>query len=212
MKTWAAVIVLAILMVGGVRVEGSDGMDTKAPATQPARDASWATPIALEGVPNLHRINANLYRSAQPTAEGMKNLQKLGIRTIVSLRTFNSDEDELEGTSLKSFRFRVKTWHIEEEDAVGVLKIITDPANQPVLIHCQHGADRTGTMCALYRIAVEGWSKEQAIREMVDGGYGYHPIWSNLRPWIEAVNIDQLRQKAGIPQPKPANAATSPAK
>lgn len=43
----------------------------------------------------------------------------------------------------------------------------------------RHGSDRTGTMCALYRIAVQGWSKEDAIREMTAGGFGFHRI---MRP------------------------------
>lgn len=176
------------------------------PATQTSRDARWAVPVTVAGVPNLHKVTDTLYRSAQPTAEGMQNLQKLGIKTVVSLRAFHSDEDELEDTALQQERIYVKTWHIESEDAIKVLRIVTDPAKQPVLIHCQHGADRTGTMCALYRIAVQGWTKDQAIAEMVDGGYGYHPVWTNLKPWIEAVDVDALRKAAGVQTP-----ATRPA-
>ncbi len=35
-----------------------------------ARPQTWATPLIVTGVPNLHQISATLYRSAQPTAEG----------------------------------------------------------------------------------------------------------------------------------------------
>ena len=44
-------------------------------------------------------------------------------------------------------------------------------------MHCQQGADRTGTMMAFYRIAVQGWPKDDAIAEMKNGGYGFHSIW-----------------------------------
>ena len=54
----------------------------------------------------------------------------------------------------------------------------------PVLVHCQHGADRTGSMCALYRIMRQGWKVEDAITEMKDGGYGYHSIWCHLPRFI----------------------------
>ena len=54
--------------------------------------------VELDGVPNLFRITPTLYRSEQPTALGMKNLEKLGIRTIINLRWFHDDEDEVEGT------------------------------------------------------------------------------------------------------------------
>ena len=69
----------------------------QAPPAAVTRPAHWAEPIALEGVPNLHRISPTLYRSEQPTALGMKNLEKLGIRTVINLRYFNDDKDEVEG-------------------------------------------------------------------------------------------------------------------
>ena len=66
-------------------------------------------------------------------------------------------------------------------------------------MHCQHGADRTGAMSALYRIAVQGWSKEEAIREMVHGGFNYHEIWINRPRWIRELDIGRIRAEAGLP-------------
>ena len=79
-----------------------------------------------------------------------------------------------------------------------VLKIVTNPKRTPVLVRCQHGADSTGTMVALYRIVVQGWTKESAITEMKEGGFGFHGIWDNLIKWIEALNIKEIRDKTGI--------------
>ena len=76
------------------------------------------------------------------------------------------------------------------------------PARVPVLVHCQHGADRTGSMIAVYRVIVQGWSKDDAIREMKEGGYGFHRIWGNLPEWIENLDIDGVRREVGIEQPK----------
>jgi len=59
------------------------------------RPAHWAMPIRMEGVPNLHKISDSLYRSAQPSAAGMKNLKAMGIGTIVNLRSFHSDRAQL---------------------------------------------------------------------------------------------------------------------
>ncbi len=174
--------------------QASSGIST----TQAAHDPKWAIPMTVAGVGNLHKITDTLYRSEQPTAQGMQNLQQLGIKTVLSLRAFHSDEDEVEDTQLKTQRIYVKTWHIEQEDVVAFLKIVTDPANQPVLVHCQHGADRTGTMCAAYRVVVQGWTKDEAIREMTDGGYGLHRVWTNLKPWLQTMDVDALRAEAGI--------------
>jgi len=162
------------------------------------RPEIWAQPLKLEGVSNLYRVSPSLYRSDQPSALGMKNLKKLGIKTIVNLRSFHSDRRKLKATGLAYEHIYMKAWHPEEKEAVRFLKIVTDPRRIPVLVHCQHGADRTGAMIAVYRIAVQGWSKEEAIREMTEGGYGFHGIWRNLPKWVRKLNVDQLKRKAGI--------------
>ena len=51
-------------------------------------------------------------------------------------------------------------------------------------------ADRTGTVCAVYRVAVDGWTKEEAIREMREGGFGFHEVWKNLPRWIEGLDVE----------------------
>ena len=162
------------------------------------RPETWALPVKLEGVPNLYRISAELYRSDQPSPQGMENLKALGIKTIINLRSFHSDRDEMRQTGLDYEHIYMKPWHPEEEEAVRFLKIVTDPKRTPVLVHCQRGADRTGTMIAVYRIAVQGWSKAEAIREMTQGGFGFHQTWGNLPRWIQKVNIDDIKRQAGI--------------
>jgi hypothetical protein len=92
----------------------------------------------------------------------------------------------------------MKAWHPERKEAVRFLQIATNPDRTPVLVHCQHGADRTGSMCALYRVAVQGWTKEKAIREMTDGGFGYHEVWKNLPKWIREMDVQSVKKDAGI--------------
>lgn len=171
---------------------------TAAPATLTSRPPVWAQPLTVEGVPNLHKITDSLYRSAQPTATGMENLKAVGIKTVMNLRSFHTDRDDVGKTGLQQDRISMTAWHPEFEDAVRFLKVVTDPEQAPVLFHCRHGADRTGTMCAVYRIAVQGWTKEAAIREMTQGGYGFHEIWINLPKWIMALDIEKLKKAAGI--------------
>ena len=74
--------------------------------------------------------------------------------------------------------------HAEDEDVVTFLRIITQPGNQPIFIHCQHGSDRTGMMCAIYRIAQQHWTNAEALREMTTGGYGFHPIWKDIATFV----------------------------
>lgn len=178
------------------------GCSTVPPAAG-VRPAQWANPLATyPGLPNLHRVNADLYRSAQPSKDGFMFLGTQAslvasdrpVKTIVSLRAFNDDAPLVtESSPLRLEQIRFKTWHPEDEDVVKFLRIATTPALQPVLVHCEHGADRTGTMVAIYRIAFEGWSKAQATDEMVNGGYGFHPIWQNLIRYIDELDVDAIK-------------------
>jgi protein tyrosine phosphatase (PTP) superfamily phosphohydrolase (DUF442 family) len=164
------------------------------------RPAHWAQPIRTQGVPNLHKVSDTLYRSAQPSAEGLKNLKAMGIETIVNLRSFSSDRDEIGETGLAYEHIYMKAWHPEEKEVVRFLQIVTNPKRTPVLVHCLHGADRTGTMCAIYRVSVQGWSKKEAIQEMTQGGFGFHGIWDNLIKWISELDIEGINERAGITQ------------
>ena len=89
------------------------------------RPASWARPIALAGAPEMHWVADNFYRSAQPDAEGFRALAtQYGIRTVISLRAFNADEELANGLGLRLERFRIHTWRIRSERIVGALRTL----------------------------------------------------------------------------------------
>jgi protein tyrosine/serine phosphatase len=188
-----------ILMLCGVLAAPVMAQDaaTQTPPAAVARPANWAEPIALDGVPNLHRITTTLYRSEQPTAVGMKNLEQLGIRTVINLRYFNSDDDEAAGTSLRTERTKILTWRIGDKHVIEVMNLLKNAENGPFLIHCQHGADRTGLMTAMYRILEQGWSREDALRELTDGGYGYHSMWKNIIKYVRSADVERLKAAIG---------------
>jgi protein tyrosine/serine phosphatase len=184
------ILVLAVCLILANGVEASEIADN--------RPASWAQPVDLEGVPNLHRVDEHLYRSAQPTAQGMKNLKQMGFETVVNLRSFHSDRDEIGNTGLAYEHIYMKAWHPERKEIVRFLQIVTNPKRTPVLVHCLHGADRTGTMCAVYRIVLQGWTKEEALREMTEGGFNFHAVFGNLPKWIRELDVESIRKEVGI--------------
>lgn len=163
------------------------------------RPAHWAQPWNVPGVPNFHKVDAGVYRSAQPSAEGIRNLREQGFETILNLRSLHSDRSGIGETGLAYEHIRMKAWRPTEAEVVRFLQIVCNPRRQPVLVHCQHGADRTGAMCALYRIVVQGWSKEEALREMRQGGYGFHAVFANLSKFIDSVDVESVRRRAGLP-------------
>jgi protein tyrosine/serine phosphatase len=171
--------------------------------------AADAEKLSHAGLPNLHRIAPNLYRCAQPSADGFAAAEKLGIKTVINLRAFHNDKSIVVSTNLRLERIPFKTWRAQTEDMVRFLKIVANTNNGPFLVHCQHGADRTGTMVAVYRMAVQGWSKDAAINEMTKGGFGYHSVWKNLPKYIKSLDIAAVRRSAGLPDPSGFETATA---
>ena len=157
------------------------------------RPAQWAVPLEIKGLPNLHQVTPMLYRSAQPDATSGEALQNLGIKTVLSFRKRDKDKPLHNTPGVTFKRYPLYTWDIEEEDILAVLRILNDPVNQPILVHCTHGADRTGLMMASYRMIVQNWSKETAIAEMKQGEYGYHVIWKNIERRIRKMDIEKMR-------------------
>lgn len=158
----------------------------------------WAQKSYLEEVPNFHKVSEDLYRSAQPSAEGMQGLARLGIKTIINLRDSHSDRDEIGDLPLGYERIEMEADDPEDEQIIRFLQIVSNTERGPFLVHCKHGADRTGVMCAVYRIAIEGWSKQDAIEEMTKGGFGFHRWWNDLETYIQELNIGGIKKRAGL--------------
>ena len=165
--------------------------------------AAWAQTVELPGCPNLHKVDDMFYRGGQPTAEGFRKLKELGIRTVINLRALHSDREEIGKTDLAYEEISVKAWHPEDEDLVRFLRIVTDKNRAPFFVHCQYGSDRTGTMMAVYRIVIQGWTKDEAIAEMTQGGLGFHPTWENLVDYVRRLDVETIRRRAGLEKAEP---------
>lgn len=161
------------------------------------RHAAWAKPLASQSLRNFHQVSGELYRGAQPDRHGFVELERLGIKTVVNLRLTSSDKKLLEGTSLSPVDIPAEPWDLEEPDILAFLRVVVDPVRVPVFVHCSHGADRTGAMVAIYRVVLQGWDKEGAIREMTEGGFGYHTVWDNLPATIRKLDVAAVKAKLG---------------
>ena len=143
---------------------------------------------------NLYKIDSGVYRSEQPSHEDFKALEKYGIGEVLNLRNRHSDDDEAAGTNVKLHRVKTKAHSINEEQLIEALRIIKN-RKAPIVIHCHHGSDRTGAVCALYRVVFQNVSKEDAIHEMTEGGFGFHRIYKNIIRRIKEADIEQIRRK-----------------
>jgi len=187
--------VLALLLTDGASLAQTNDLK--------GRPAAWAIELHRPGLSNFYRVTTNLYRGAQPTAEGMTELKAMGVKTVLNLRSFHSDHPLVSSGEMKLARLHMKPWHAEDEDVVAFLKVVGNTNNLPVFVHCQRGADRTGMVCAMYRIVTCGWTKDAAIQEMKEGGFHFNTGWQNLVDYINQVDVEALKKREGIVAPAP---------
>lgn len=205
MGPWLIDGVLACVALAGAGVSGCGhtallplGTNNETRMVSPAAADRWAEPMEVAGLPNLHRVSDDLYRGAQPTAEGIEQLEKMGIKTVVNLRSSDSERGMVDHANLVYEHIPMTAWRPSDQDVVQFLRIVGGQENTPIFVHCRRGADRTGMACAIYRVAVQGWSKEDAIAEMTRGGFDFYSGWQNLVRYIRDLDIDALKQRAGL--------------
>jgi protein tyrosine/serine phosphatase len=129
--------------------------------------AAVALPTVLK---NFQQVEASLYRGAQPNEEGFRELAKLGVHTVVDLRGSggrSSREAEIvRGLGMQYVNVPLDGLKAPTSEQVSkLLGILENQSGGPIFVHCRRGADRTGTILALYRIEHDHWGNEKALDE-----------------------------------------------
>lgn len=139
-----------------------------AQASPPAEERQ----IVVDGVPNLVEITPNLYRGGQPTDAGFEALARMGIGIVVDGRELHWGEGK------KVERLGMKYVHIPwyclfptDKVFAQFLAVIREHPDKKIFVHCRLGDDRVAMMVASYRMAVQHWTAEQAMREMQATGF-----------------------------------------
>jgi hypothetical protein len=107
-------------------------------------------PLNNFGLVSTH-ITTKLYRSAQPDAVGLADLIAMNVGTIFKLNEGNDDLDYT-GVLIKRPLAGWSPWY-DTKLIVGICDEIEAALQvHNVLVHCTHGRDRTGLVCAAYRL------------------------------------------------------------
>jgi protein tyrosine/serine phosphatase len=155
--------------------------------------------ILKDDLSNFHRVSETLYRGGQPLGQGFYRLKHLGIKTVVNLRAVDTDQFHAEAAGLKYIHISFRPHLPRDLDVLQFLHIMKNTDNHPVYVHCYHGSDRTGMLCAIYRIFFQGWHKDKAIYEMIHGGYGFHVFFQhNLISYLKKLDVEAIKEKAGL--------------
>jgi len=155
------------------------------PAVSSASDRAGASRVSIPaestpaiGIDNFGRVDARLYRGAQPDERDFADLKALGVKTIVNLTSDDADPDEqamAEAAGLTYVQIPMSTRTVPTPAQLAqFLGLVNDPASGPVFVHCVGGRHRTGVMTAAYRMTHDGWTGERAF-EFKQFVYGYQP-------------------------------------
>jgi protein tyrosine phosphatase (PTP) superfamily phosphohydrolase (DUF442 family) len=143
----------------------------------------------------------HLYRCAEYAPWRLvEECRRLGIRTVVD---FRNASPEVDAEALALDEIGVKYAHLgtgqvpTPEVVDAFLEIMSDEANHPVLIHCEHGVGRTGVHAAIYRMEFQGWSKECArLEAMLLAGFDSFQKGTDKARFIESYT-PRLRKERG---------------
>jgi protein tyrosine/serine phosphatase len=173
-------------------------------ATRPtaAPEHAWNQPndAAIAGVKNFGVVSRQIRRGAQPTAEGFRNLERAGVKTVLNLRSDHDDVPLLTGTHLKYLRIPMHAWDPDQGQVAQLVLVMAtldrlrrNPQHSPVFVHCAAGRDRTGYTIAAYRMIFENWSADDAIEEMFD--FRFNTIYFRNPEFLRRLDVGDIRRR-----------------
>jgi len=164
----AAVAALALTLLSGAQAKERNGS-------------------AKTSISNFGCINENYYRGAQPKRRDFDDLAAMGVKAVIDLQEdgVRDEQQMVEAAGMKFFRIGLSdsSWPSPDR-AEQFLKLVNDPSNQPVFVHCHGGRHRAGIMTAIYRMTHDGWSIDQAYAEMKQYGFESGFGHGSLRDYV----------------------------
>jgi protein tyrosine/serine phosphatase len=161
------------------------------------------TPSLAQGVKKhifareFYKVSDTLYCGSEPTAkEKMVMLKSLGIKTIIDLRLFTGVKEEEQWAKEYGIDYiHISTGIVrpDEQKIKTVMSMVEDPKYQPVYVHCRTGCDRTGVIAGLYRVWNQGWTKEQAYKEM--RSHHFRPVFMGIKRSFDEMLANQATKE-----------------
>lgn len=141
-------------------------------------------------ISNFGQISAGYYRGARPEGRDYNDLAALGVKTVINLIGDEADTDEqarVERAGMAYVHIPMTT-HVPPtpQQISQFLALAGNSEKEPVFVHCVGGKHRTGVMTAVYRMTNEGWSADQAFKEMKQYKFGADFMHSEFKKFVYA--------------------------
>jgi tyrosine-protein phosphatase SIW14 len=154
-----------------------------------AQTSSVSNAAAAIHIDNFGQITKTYYRGAQPKGGDFQALARLGIKTVIDLAEEGDrgEEANANAAGMKFVRIPMTTHAVPSPMVVAqFMSLVTDPANQPVYVHCIGGRHRTGVMTAIYRMTMDGWNAARAFDEMKKFKFGAPFLHPEFKAFIDS--------------------------
>ncbi len=174
--------VLALLLSSAFCVSAGQNQADNSPSVLSKH--SMGTWHKASGIRRFAEVTPSLYRGGEPSVEGMETLKRNGINIVVNMRGGRHAREEARAKKL-GMRYVSIPWHCplpRDEPFARFLKLVEENPKKKIFVHCRLGDDRSGMAVAAYRMAEEGWSAEEAMKEMRAFGFtkAHHLICPTL--------------------------------
>lgn len=186
--------ILAIVVLWRPDVLRVDHLDIPAPTlgVQEPRPRTWATRLDQNFI--FYQLSPTLYRSALPETDDLADLQQRGINTVVNFYQ-QSDDAWLGDSAMRRVHIPLRGDRVTDTEVIAALRAIrAGEQNGGVLVHCKHGQNRTGLIIGMYRIIYDGWSRDEAMTEMIEGGFGTAERMEDAISYLNRVDVGKVKQ------------------
>jgi len=185
----SAIITAAALAVAISTIVSSSGPPSDVKRSEPVTETKLEDTAGevLATLPLFHRVDENYVRGSQPMRGGIGTLTRLGVKTIVDLRSiYDHTDDVKEAAAIAGLGYEwvpMSVWNPPtHEEASRFVSVVTDTTKGPFFVFCADGLNRTGEMTAIYRVAHNNWTVEKALDEADE--LGFNPYYYTLRTYV----------------------------
>jgi len=147
--------------------------------------------VPLEGITNFTRVDSAIGCGGATSSTALAELRRLGYVTVVSLREPSEPGADIGLSRLAAAREGITFINLPVRSQVPdgrvieeFLKIVSNPANQPVYVYCGSG-NRAAALWYVKRVRVDGWTDERALAEAEAIGLTDGPARTFVRNYVK---------------------------
>jgi protein tyrosine/serine phosphatase len=165
---------------------GQDNGPSQTRAQAPPSGRVAGTHALAKGIPNFGVVTPRLYRGGVPSPAAIEELHKKGIEIVIDMRGHNQREEAaVTKLGMKYFAIPSHCPFPRDKTYAKFLQVMEENPGKKVFVHCRLGDDRTGMAVAAYRMAEQGWTADEAMKEMKAFGFTgvHHAICPGLKEY-----------------------------